>query len=73
MTQSTPTSERTHPVHKFAGAVLDALDRLGDPVTWSMTGDELAETITDLGRGLARLTGLQHQVVRPGRRGRPGC
>ena len=72
MTQSTPTSERTHPVHKFAGAVLDAFARLGDPATWSMTGDELAETITDLHHRLARLTPCT--LARgAGRRGRPGC
>jgi hypothetical protein len=40
--------ERTHPMHRFAGWLHEACDRVADAAVWSMSEQEISETLTEL-------------------------
>src|SRR5687767_10434193 len=54
----TPVADRAHRLHWFAGRLHEVLDEVGSPATWSMTAEEVTETLAELSAGVARLQGL---------------
>jgi hypothetical protein len=63
VSQATPQSERTNPVHGFAGAALAALDRVGRSPAWSMTPEEQGEALVELTRVQSRICELRLRVL----------
>jgi hypothetical protein len=61
--QSMAGEPRVNPVHRFAGAALAALDRVGGSPAWAMAPDEQAETLVELARLEARVTELRLRVL----------
>ncbi len=61
--ESTPVGDRFDRVHWFAGRVHEVLDGLGDPHPYSLTPGQVAETVGELERAAARLSGLALRLV----------
>jgi hypothetical protein len=59
----TPVAERTNPVHRFAGAALDALDRVAEVPGWGLSAAEQAEVLVELGRVASRVTELRWRML----------
>lgn len=70
---TTPVSERTDPVHGFAGAALAALDRVAGAPAWAMTPGEQAETLVELSRVRARVEELSWRVLAAADRNQVGA
>lgn len=62
-TASTPRDRRTHPLHDFTGRLHTRLDSLDSGSVWSLTGDELAESLTELYAAEARLAELKAALI----------
>jgi hypothetical protein len=59
----TPVAERSDRVHWFAGRVHEVLDVLGDPHPFGLRPGEVAETVAELERAAARLSGLALRLL----------
>jgi hypothetical protein len=62
-----------HPVHRFAGAGLAALARIGGRPAWSLSPEEQAETLVELTRLQAGLSELRLRVLADADRNQVGA
>lgn len=59
----TPVADRPHPVHHFAGRLLDAIDGLTESSLFGLSLEHLAETTVELQLGLSKLHGLGLSIL----------
>src|SRR5262245_36805687 len=61
---ATPTLDRTHPVHRLMGRLHDVLDTIDSGSAWSLSTDELAESLPEAHAVQARLAEVTAALVR---------